>query len=940
MTIVRRLGTGLCILVLAGGARAVTIPGGGNDKKADCHVELMTNGVGFPAGGALKGSTCADGDVCDADGARNGSCLFTPVVCLNVADPALPKCSVAQISSVTFKGKIGKSKIDTSGFDAAVAALGLPVSASLCTAPVNFAVPVGGPDKNGELVRGTAQLDSKAKTTKGTDKDVFKFVCLPSVGPQTMPSTSTTVTTSTTVPGQTTSSTTIPPPAGTPGAGLQASITGAAVDANGVVTVTFRLTDGAGVAVVPRTASTSNPNEARVRFTIARLEPDAQSAEGVTTNFTKYVNYIVGSPAGGNQPTFDSNGTIALVDGATGTWTYRFTTTLPAGFPSNLTHTIGAQIERAFGGADLVANPVFDFVPNGSPVTTVREDTTTAQCNACHDPLEAHGGGRREVKLCVLCHVEGAFDPDTGNTIDFKQMVHRLHMGKDLPSVTDGPVGTKYSIIGFQGAETVFGEKVEACVNGPFPSAPCTADADCGAGGTCSGTTTVGVGFPQDVRNCTKCHGAGATAANHRMLPSTLACTGCHDDVNPGQSPINGLAPGTGHVPGGQPEAFCRVCHLSDQIACSSDADCTAGNGSCAGGKCEFDLTVPGAHTVPNRSAKLAGLQAEIVAASGTPSNPVQVQFRLKDGAGNPITSFTSFNRIGFAISGPTTDYGGSSTPLLSPTAFGGGATGTLTPPDGTGLATYTTATNLPADAVGTWTVGIEARRGVTVNGTTVNEAPQNVVKNFAVDGSAVTPRRTVVDVQNCASCHGTFSVDFSIHGNLRNRPEYCVICHNANNNDFARRKSAVASGADPTNESIAFKHLIHKIHRGEALEHQPYIVFGFGPAPANYAPNDFGEVRFPGDLRDCGKCHTGDSQLLPLPAGLLPTRVSVVNAGAEQITGATPPIQDACLACHDADDAAAHAETNTTASGAEACGVCHGEDAIEAVSAVHALAP
>src|SRR5690349_23145672 len=52
----------------------------------------------------------------------------------------------------------------------------------------------------------------------------------------------------------------------------------------------------------------------------------------------------------------------------------------------------------------------------------------------------------------------------------------------------------------------------------------------------------------------------------------------------------------------------------------------------------------------------------------------------------------------------------------------------------------------------------------------------------------------------------------------------------------------------------------------------------------SNYSPNDFGEVHFPGDLRDCGKCHTGDSQLLPLQAGLLPTRVSVVNAGAEQI--------------------------------------------------------
>jgi predicted CXXCH cytochrome family protein len=52
------------------------------------------------------------------------------------------------------------------------------------------------------------------------------------------------------------------------------------------------------------------------------------------------------------------------------------------------------------------------------------------------------------------------------------------------------------------------------------------------------------------------------------------------------------------------------------------------------------------------------------------------------------------------------------------------------------------------------------------------------------------------------------------------------------------------------------------------------------------------------------------------------------------------PPIQDACLSCHDSEAAAAHAETNTTMSGAEACTVCHGEGSSKAVSAVHALDP
>jgi len=226
------------------------------------------------------------------------------------------------------------------------------------------------------------------------------------------------------------------------------------------------------------------------------------------------------------------------------------------------------------------------------------------------------------------------------------------------------------------------------------------------------------------------------------------------------------------------------------------------------------------------------------------------------------------------------------------------------------------------------------------VNGQSVNEALQNPVLDFSVDGSPVVARRTVVEQANCSGCHGTFSKDFSIHGNLRNQVEYCVVCHNPNATDGARRKNAIAGGADPDTNAITFKEMIHKIHRGEALERQPYIVYGFGAAPKNYGANNFGEVLFPGDLRDCETCHASGTQLLPPPPDLLPTVRSTIVGGVEQVTDHVPPITNACTACHDSDAAAAHAETNTAASGAEACAVCHGEGAIEAVSVVHAIAP
>lgn len=50
------------------------------------------------------------------------------------------------------------------------------------------------------------------------------------------------------------------------------------------------------------------------------------------------------------------------------------------------------------------AHDVYTFVPDGSPVTVVRDVVKTATSNKCHDPLAAHSGARRSVELCILCH--------------------------------------------------------------------------------------------------------------------------------------------------------------------------------------------------------------------------------------------------------------------------------------------------------------------------------------------------------------------------------------------------------------------------------------------------------------------------------------------------------------------------------------------------------
>ncbi len=62
----------------------------------------------------------------------------------------------------------------------------------------------------------------------------------------------------------------------------------------------------------------------------------------------------------------------------------------------------------------------------------------------------------------------------------------------------------------------------------------------------------------------------------------------------------------------------------------------------------------------------------------------------------------------------------------------------------------------------------------------------------------------------NCNNCHSFLEV----HGSNRNQVEYCVLCHNPNQTDVARRPADQLPA-----ESVHFKTMIHKIHTGEDLK-------------------------------------------------------------------------------------------------------------------------
>jgi OmcA/MtrC family decaheme c-type cytochrome len=191
----------------------------------------------------------------------------------------------------------------------------------------------------------------------------------------------------------------------------------------------------------------------------------------------------------------------------------------------------------------------------------------------------------------------------------------------------------------------------------------------------------------------------------------------------------------------------------------------------------------------------------------------------------------------------------------------------------------------------------------------------QNVDVNFSIDGSPVKPRRAVVTTQNCDQCHFRLEA----HGTIRNEISHCVLCHNPNATDTPFRP---ANQMPP--QGIEFSMMTHRIHTGENQE-SDYTIYGFGGTTF-----DFKDVLFPGDRRDCEKCHLSNTQELPLPAQL-----PVVNPRG--FIDPQGPTQAACLGCHTDQASAAHASLNASPTLGEACSVCHGVTADFSLDRVHA---
>ena len=651
--------------------------------------------------------------------------------------------------------------------------------------------------------------------------------------------------------------------------GLVITITSAEIAPDGTISVGFSLTDPKGSPLDRNGVRTPGP--VSLNF-IAAYIPQKQQ---------QYVDYITRTATGTvsgtvTQAAAESDGVFTSVGTA---YRYTFANRAPSGFDATATHTIGIYASRDLTEFDLgtdYASTTFNFVPNGSPVTLVRDVIRTPSCNACHDQLSAHGGSRRGIEMCVLCHTPQTIDPDSGNTLDLPVMVHKIHMGSQLPSVK---AGIPYQIIGFQGSVNDWSTVVH----------------------------------PSDPRRCEVCHqkDSGATQASAYLTrPTRVSCGSCHDNVN--------FATGANHAAGPQSsDDRCAICHIPQ-------------------GDVDFDASIKGAHLVPEDSTNLKGLAFEIQRIeNGSAGKQPRVTFTVKDKAGAPV-SLSALSSLSFVMAGPTTDYGYTSfgSDVSTPGYVSESAT-SKAQCGGDGVCTYTFSHSVPSGARGSFAIGMEGRRTETLlPGTStpmdVQYGGDNTITYFSVDGSPVQPRHQVVQIANCNRCH--YSLTF--HGDNRNDVEMCILCHNPSNTDIAQRPSAT----DPTErtkppQGINFNLLIHRIHTGTNLTDsgKTYTVIG-----RNGSVNDFTKVRYPamspqgspGDTRNCAKCHINGSQSTSLGLNDVLDPQGFINP--------VKPNSSACIGCHVTAAVSSHALANTTTIG-ESCTVCHSSGAAFSVDKVHA---
>jgi OmcA/MtrC family decaheme c-type cytochrome len=219
--------------------------------------------------------------------------------------------------------------------------------------------------------------------------------------------------------------------------GVNLSLIAASVSAGQKPSVDFSVKDNSGAAIDPNTLDA-------VQFIIGYPTADyANNAQGQA----EYANRILAA----TQTPFVRTGVLTSL----GSGAYRYTFANPV----NVSWKTGSvaigmvgykntTIKGNFGKDTVVRetslNPVIYVSLDGTASAARRVVVDRNKCNSCHldlgSPagLAVHGGSRRNTQLCVICHNANQTDEVNRTaanmppeSVQFKYMIHSLHMGQD-----------------------------------------------------------------------------------------------------------------------------------------------------------------------------------------------------------------------------------------------------------------------------------------------------------------------------------------------------------------------------------------------------------------------------------------------------------------------------------------------------------------------------
>ena len=678
-----------------------------------------------------------------------------------------------------------------------------------------------------------------------------------------------------------------------------------------------------------------------VRFAIAKLVP---GANGNPDEWKSYISTtktaVAGMGPGGmasprataKQATTDGQMSLEQVAAANlvgqltynadGYYTYAFKTdikditkTSGVTYEPSLTHRIAIQLSyNNAAGQKVSVNPYFDFtIVDGKavPVTAsqTRKMTDVASCNSCHEKLALHGGGRVDTQYCVMCHNPGTTDPESGNTLTMSTMVHSIHAGKRIKAAT----GEDYTIWGYGNSKHDYAE----------------------------------VGFPQDLRNCTKCH-SGANPAtpqgdNWKTAVSKQACLTCHTAKAGGawettHKTYAGTVVGAGAAATDLTNAQCVACHKVGSNIAPEVVHWNQNEENSA----KYKMNIESAsYDATTRKVTVRYFLADttngnaaynLITPDCTAAAPKQCDVTVIPSPGSRPVNITTFGNLRFYVAYQT--MAGQSMAVTEFSSYNNGGSGANRAAyEGTNDGTnhYTVDITLPPDtatsvAAGTArvvsigqvkepelalksnTVPRAFVNTATPRATLVNVVVQNTYKDVVLTGS-LNPRREVVSNDKCNACHGSLGstsganeLANAFHSGARNTVEACALCHDANR---------ASSGNMMTNglnlyEPYQFKRMIHGIHgnskRVNPFTHGNKVVAAFcNPTGTTVAAIDLcktapalgivsglenyaAEVAYPGVGLNCNACHVNNSYKNDLG-----TLGSVVMKPTTSAAGVTP---------------------------------------------------